>query len=69
MGCYGTIRHTFATRMLRQTQNIKLVSQLLGHKDIATTSRYAHVLVDDMRAALDDFSVMGVGPKLKGKMG
>jgi integrase len=62
---FHDLRHTFATRMLRQTQNLKLVSQLLGHKDIATTSRYAHVLVDDMRAALDGFSVTGSGPKLK----
>lgn len=60
---FHDLRHTFATRMLRQTQNLKLVSQLLGHKDIATTSRYAHVLVDDMRAALDAFSVTGMGPK------
>ncbi|EBA11765.1 phage integrase [Roseobacter sp. CCS2] len=62
-------RHTFCTRMLRATGNMKLVSQLAGHKDIATTSRYAHVLVDDMRAALDGYSVIGAGPKLKGKIG
>ncbi len=56
-------RHTFATRMLRKTQNISLVSKLLGHKDIATTMRYAHVLTSDMRHALDDYSVLGTGPK------
>lgn len=61
---FHDLRHTFATRMLRQTKNLKLVSQLLGHKDIATTARYAHVLVDDMRAALDDFSpVSGTDPQ------
>ncbi len=47
--------------MLRQTRNLKLVSQLLGHKDITTTARYAHVLVDDMRAALDEFSPVSGG--------
>lgn len=62
---FHDLRHTFATRMLRNSQNLKLVSQLLGHKDIATTSRYAHVLVDDMRAALDDYSVTGAGPRLR----
>lgn len=55
---FHDLRHTFATRMLRQTGNIKLVSRLLGHSSIETTARYAHVLVDDMRAALEGFSVV-----------
>ena len=53
---FHDLRHTFATRMLRQCKNIKLVSKLLGHTLLETTSRYAHVLVDDMRAELDAFS-------------
>ena len=61
---FHDMRHSFATRMLRKTQNISLVSKLLGHKDIATTMRYAHVLTSDMRHALDDFTVLGTGPKL-----
>ncbi|OAN71128.1 integrase [Sulfitobacter sp. EhC04] len=61
---FHDLRHTFATRMLRRTQNISLVSKMLGHKDIATTMRYAHVLTSDMRNALDDFSVLGTGPKI-----
>lgn len=61
---FHDLRHTFATRMLRRTQNISLVSKLLGHTNIETTSRYAHVLTSDMRHALDDFSVMGSGPKI-----
>lgn len=62
---FHDLRHTFATRMLRQTKNLKLVSQLLGHKDITTTARYAHVLVDDMRAALDQFSpISGDEPQI-----
>jgi hypothetical protein len=36
-----------------------LVSKLLGHTNIETTSRYAHVLTSDLRDALDAFSVMG----------
>lgn len=62
---FHDLRHTFATRMLRQTQNLKLVSKLLGHKNIETTTRYAHVLIDDMRSALDDFSpVSGGNPQI-----
>lgn len=54
---FHDLRHTFATRLLRQTGNLKLVSRLLGHSDITTTMRYAHVLDADMRAALEDYAV------------
>jgi len=61
---FHDLRHTFATRMLRKTQNISLVSKLLGHTNIETTSRYAHVLTSDLRDALDGFSLMGKGPNM-----
>lgn len=53
---FHDLRHTFATRMLRQTGNLKLVSRLLGHSDVQTTARYAHVLDDDMSEAMEAFS-------------
>lgn len=46
-------RHTAATRYLRATGNLKSVSQLLGHRDVMTTSRYAHALENDVRAMLE----------------
>ena len=46
-------RHTAATRILRASNNLKVTQQLLGHKDIATTARYAHAMHDDVRAAMD----------------
>jgi len=61
---FHDLRHSFCTRMLRQTNNLKLVSKLAGHKNIETTMRYAHVLIDDMRLAMADYSVSGIGPKL-----
>lgn len=36
------LRRTYATLMLQQTSDIQLVSQLLNHKTLATTQRYAH---------------------------
>lgn len=45
-------RHTAATRTLRAS-NLKVVQSLLGHADISTTAKYAHALVEDVRAALD----------------
>lgn len=56
---FHDLRHTFATRMLRQTGNLKLVSRLLGHTSIETTMRYAHVLDEDLHAAMADFSALG----------
>ncbi|WP_370645704.1 tyrosine-type recombinase/integrase [Epibacterium sp. Ofav1-8] len=54
---FHDLRHTFATRMLRSTGNLKLVSRLLGHTSIETTMRYAHVLDADLADAMDDFSM------------
>ncbi len=46
-------RHTFATRLLRKTGNIKLVQKALNHSDIRTTTKYAHVLDDDVYEAME----------------
>lgn len=45
-------RHTAATRNLRSSGNIKGVQNLLGHRDMRTTARYAHALEGDVRAML-----------------
>lgn len=49
---FHDLRHTSATRLVRATGNLKAASRLLGHTDISTTSRYAHVLEDDIRDAM-----------------
>lgn len=46
-------RHTAATRLVRATGNLKMAQQLLGHSEIATTSRYAHVTKGDLRAGME----------------
>jgi integrase len=50
---FHDLRHTTATRLLRQEGNLRMVQKLLRHSDIATTARYAHVLDEDLRVALD----------------
>lgn len=50
---FHDIRHTTGTRVLRETGNLRLVQRLLGHADITTTTRYSHVLVEDLRAGLN----------------
>lgn len=50
---FHDIRHTTATRLLRETGNLKLVQRLLGHESITTTMKYAHATTDDLRAGMD----------------
>ena len=51
---FHSMRHTFATRALEAGIDFKVLSQLLGHADIATTmNRYAHVLDDKKRTAME----------------
>lgn len=47
------LRHTIATRLLRESGNLKLVQRLLRHEHITTTGKYAHADDADLRAALD----------------
>ncbi len=45
------LRHTAATRTLR-VSNLAVVKELLGHRDISSTVRYAHADVEDVRRAV-----------------
>lgn len=46
-------RHDFATKLLRGTGNLKLVQKALGHANLKTTAKYAHVLEDEVASAIE----------------
>ena len=47
-----TLRHTFATDLLKETSNIRLVQKALGHVSINTTMIYTHIVDDQLEKAL-----------------
>lgn len=42
------LRHSFATHMLENGTNIRIVQELMGHEDAKTTQVYTHVMNKDL---------------------
>jgi integrase len=50
---FHDFRHNLATKVLRETGNLKLTQRVLNHRSIKSTLRYAHVLDDEVADAME----------------
>lgn len=53
-----SLRHAFATHLLEQKVDIRVIQVMLGHKKIETTTVYAHVATEVLREVVSPLEVL-----------
>jgi hypothetical protein len=59
------LRHSFASHLVNAGRSLYEVQELLGHADIKTTSRYAHLSRERLVAAVEVVPFIEIGPREK----
>ncbi len=57
-----TLRHCFATHLLEQKVDIRVIQVLLGHSKLETTARYSHLASTTLRAVKSPLEHLSPGP-------
>ncbi len=57
-----TLRHCFATHLLEQKVDIRVIQVLLGHKKLETTAHYSQVASTTLRAVKSPLEALSQGP-------